>query len=285
MKTSKLVKPSTKKPTLKKTAQTARKAAAAAHPATPTIFPARAHRPLPPAPPQPPKFDMAAAMAGAHGAHGKLITRARGQMIYGPEDPPPYVYLVLEGAVKVETVEPPEGSDNEHAALMDLHQAGEVFGLGCMSRGWPASGSPVAGGSGGSLMGESAVAIDPCRLLCWSAAEVETAMSATGSGLLRLLVARELQYRTRIEMMSLEQAPRRLARALIELGRRFGGAGDAAGEVQVKPFTHEVLSKYVGASREIITRTMNRFRREGLIRYTREAIYLDVAALDFVWRR
>jgi len=35
------------------------------------------------------------------------------------------------------------------------------------------------------------------------------------------------------------------------------------GHVQMMPFTHELLSQYVGTSREIITLYMNQFRREG----------------------
>ena len=40
------------------------------------------------------------------------------------------------------------------------------------------------------------------------------------------------------------------------------------------PFTHELLSQYVGTSREIVTHYMNQFRREGYLRYSRKAIFL-----------
>ena len=44
--------------------------------------------------------------------------------------------------------------------------------------------------------------------------------------------------------------------------------------VQMIPFTHELLSQYVGTSREIVTHYMNQFRRQGYLRYSRKGIIL-----------
>jgi hypothetical protein len=38
------------------------------------------------------------------------------------------------------------------------------------------------------------------------------------------------------------------------------------------PFTHELLSQYVGTSREIVTHYMNQFRRQGYLRYSRKRL-------------
>jgi len=40
------------------------------------------------------------------------------------------------------------------------------------------------------------------------------------------------------------------------------------------PFTHDLLSRYVGTSREIITQYMNRFRKQGYLSYSRQGILL-----------
>ena len=40
------------------------------------------------------------------------------------------------------------------------------------------------------------------------------------------------------------------------------------------PFTHELLSQYVGTSREMVTHYMNQFRRQGYLRYSRKGIIL-----------
>jgi hypothetical protein len=49
--------------------------------------------------------------------------------------------------------------------------------------------------------------------------------------------------------------------------------------VQIMPFTHELLSQYVGTSREIITLYMNQFRRDGYLDYSRQGILLHGDAL------
>ncbi len=36
------------------------------------------------------------------------------------------------------------------------------------------------------------------------------------------------------------------------------------------PLTHELLSQYVGTSREIVTHCMNQFRREHCVHYSRK---------------
>jgi DNA-binding transcriptional ArsR family regulator len=40
------------------------------------------------------------------------------------------------------------------------------------------------------------------------------------------------------------------------------------------PFTHEMLSRYVGTSREIVSQHMNRFRKHGYVSYSRQGIRL-----------
>jgi CRP-like cAMP-binding protein len=45
------------------------------------------------------------------------------------------------------------------------------------------------------------------------------------------------------------------------------------------PFTHELLSQYVGTSREVVTHFMNQFRRQGCLSYSRKGIFLRPDAL------
>ena len=49
--------------------------------------------------------------------------------------------------------------------------------------------------------------------------------------------------------------------------------------LQTIPFTHVLLSQYVGTSREIVTHYMNQFRRQGYLRYSRKGILLHRDAL------
>jgi CRP-like cAMP-binding protein len=66
---------------------------------------------------------------------------------------------------------------------------------------------------------------------------------------------------------------RRLARSLIRFSDRLGTA-EEDGSVRMAPFTHELLSQYVGTSREIVTHYMNQFRRQGYLKYSRKEIIL-----------
>jgi CRP-like cAMP-binding protein len=40
------------------------------------------------------------------------------------------------------------------------------------------------------------------------------------------------------------------------------------------PLTHELLSQYIGTSREIVTLRMKQFRRRGYLQYSRKGIIL-----------
>ena len=44
--------------------------------------------------------------------------------------------------------------------------------------------------------------------------------------------------------------------------------------MRMAAFTHELLSQYVGTSREIVTHYMNQFRRQGYLQYSRRGIVL-----------
>jgi len=49
------------------------------------------------------------------------------------------------------------------------------------------------------------------------------------------------------------------------------------------PITHELLSRYVATSRELVTQRMNEFRRLGYVRYSRKEIVLYPEALRKVF--
>jgi CRP-like cAMP-binding protein len=62
------------------------------------------------------------------------------------------------------------------------------------------------------------------------------------------------------------------------------GVVEEDGSVRMTPFTHELLSQYVGTSREIVTHYMNQFRRQGYLKYSRKGIVLYRDAFR-VWLR
>jgi CRP-like cAMP-binding protein len=63
-------------------------------------------------------------------------------------------------------------------------------------------------------------------------------------------------------------------KVLLMLGQRFGERTDGS-SIHILPVTHELLAKYVGTSREIITQHMSQMRRDGLLVYSRSGMDFD----------
>jgi CRP/FNR family transcriptional regulator len=117
--------------------------------------------------------------------------------------------------------------------------------------------------------------------MTWTTGEIEDIVMRRprlAVALLQILVQRSIEFGHRIESFSVDNIARRLARTLIRFSERLGQSQDD-GSVQMMPFTHELLSQYVGTSREIVTHYMNTFRRQGYLRYSRKGILLYRDAL------
>jgi CRP-like cAMP-binding protein len=78
-----------------------------------------------------------------------------------------------------------------------------------------------------------------------------------------------------LQMLGTRSVSERLSMLLANLAEIHGtdtGEGIAIGE----PFTHEAFAQMVGASRQWVTMTLDRFQREGLIRISRcRTVILD----------
>ena len=112
--------------------------------------------------------------------------------------------------------------------------------------------------------------------MTWTTSEIEEIVQKRPKlaiALMQILVQRTLDFGHRIESFSVDNIARRLARSLIRFSERLG-TEETDGSVRMVPFTHELLSQYVGTSREIVTHYMNQFRRQGYLRYSRKGIIL-----------
>ena len=191
-----------------------------------------------------------------------IVEYARGQPIYGPSQPTGNIYVVMEGKVKL-----CRGVADGRPAVIDFYLPDELFG---------------ESGLLGKRQGvEEAVAIEATRLMTWTTAEVERVIVARpllGMSLIRLLTRRAADYGARIESLSTENVDRRLVRTLIRFSDRSGReSGD--GTVDMTPFTHELLSDYLGSARELVTHYMNQLRSQGFLEYSRQGIALNRGAL------
>jgi CRP/FNR family transcriptional regulator len=193
----------------------------------------------------------------AHLPRSGVLEYKKGQNIYGQDEPATGIYLVIEGKVKVSRM----AGDGRHV-ILDIYQTDEFFGEPALLQ------LPQRT--------EQATAMESTKLMYWSTAELEdnlTKRPRLAVALLQLLAQRTLEFGQRIESFSADNIARRLARSLIRFSEKLG-TPEADGSLRLAPFTHELLSQYVGTSREIVTHYMNQFRREGYLRYSRKGIIL-----------
>jgi CRP/FNR family cyclic AMP-dependent transcriptional regulator len=198
----------------------------------------------------------------AHLPCSTILEYKKGQIIYNQDQPSTSIHLVIDGKVKVCRL-----ADDGRQVVVDIYQPDEFFGesafLGLAQR------------------TEIAVALENTKVMTWTTHEIEEITMKRPKlaiALLQLLVQRSMDFGYRIESFSVDNIARRLARTLIRFSERLGMKNDD-GSVQMIPFTHELLSQYVGTSREIVTHYMNQFRRQGYLRYSRKGIMLYRDAL------
>jgi len=193
----------------------------------------------------------------AHLPCSTIVEYRKGQTIYNQDQPSTNLYLVIEGKVKVVRL-----ADDGHQVVVDIYQADEFFGESAFL----------------SLphRSEQSTALEDTKLMAWGTQEIEDIVMKRprlAVALLQIQVQRTLDMTQRIESFSADNISRRLARSLIRFSERLGTV-EADGAIHMAAFTHELLSQYVGTSREIVTHYMNQFRRMGYLQYSRRGIVL-----------
>jgi CRP/FNR family cyclic AMP-dependent transcriptional regulator len=117
--------------------------------------------------------------------------------------------------------------------------------------------------------------------MAWTASDIERISSdcpKLAIALMQIVVQRSSEFGSRIESLATDSIQCRLSRALIRFSDRFGQR-TRDGAVQMMPVTHELLSQYVGTSREVVSQFMKRFRSDGYVRYSRKEMVVYVSAL------
>jgi CRP/FNR family cyclic AMP-dependent transcriptional regulator len=193
----------------------------------------------------------------AHLPCSTILAFKKSQVIYNQDQPSNNLYLVIAGKVKVSRM-----AEDGRQVVVDIYQPDEFFGESAFLS--------------LSRRSEIAVALENVKVMTWTTNDIEDILMRRPKlaiALMQLLVQRSMDFGHRIESFSVDNIARRLARTLIRFSERLGTASDD-GSVQMIPFTHELLSQYVGTSREIVTHYMNHFRRQGYLRYSRKGIML-----------
>jgi CRP/FNR family transcriptional regulator, cyclic AMP receptor protein len=191
---------------------------------------------------------------------------SQGQTIYGPDHVSKSIYLVVSGKVLISQVAA-EGSE----VLLEIVRPDELFGESAFL---DVPQRP-----------EQASALERATLMTWPISDMEDLVMKRprlAVALLQVLAQRTAEFSRRIESFSLDTIERRLARSLMRFSERLG-TPEEDGSVRMMPLTHEMLSRYVGTSREIVTQYMNRFRKQGYVSYSRHGIVLYRDVLKTVY--
>jgi len=186
----------------------------------------------------------------------------KGEVIYDTHTPATHLYLVIEGRVKILRTSA-DGRD----VLLDVYKAEELFGESALLN------LPNRA--------EFAVAAEPVCLMAWTLTELYTIIQSRprlGAALSQILVQRLIDCQRRVESFAVDRVNQRLARTLIHLAGKLSQLGED-GSVRISGLNHQLLSDYVVTTRATVTHWMNCFRRQGLLRYSRDSLLLYPDAL------
>jgi CRP/FNR family transcriptional regulator len=186
----------------------------------------------------------------------------KGQVIFAEHQPPMGLQLVVQGRVKVSIP-----LENGTQTVVNIFTTDDFFGERSLLGTQPGF--------------ERATALDNVTLMSWTSLEIEEQVvrqPGLGVALLQMLVRRGLDYEDRLQFFALHNAAERVAVSLLRFAARLG-ARDEDGSIRIAPLTHQVISEYVGTSREIVTSQMNFLRQKGYLRYSRKGIQVYEDAL------
>jgi CRP/FNR family cyclic AMP-dependent transcriptional regulator len=122
---------------------------------------------------------------------------------------------------------------------------------------------------GGEGLGAHAVALEPCTIWVMprkQALEISSTNAMFGFGLMQAMGQRVVEAENRLEQMAYSTIAARLAALLLELA-----GNDPEGLVRA---THQELADMLGTWRETISKTLQDFRRRGLVASGRRQLTL-----------
>jgi CRP/FNR family cyclic AMP-dependent transcriptional regulator len=193
----------------------------------------------------------------AHLPISKTTEYAEGQKIYGEDDPSKNIYMVITGIVEIS-----QTAKGASGVLLEIIRPNELFGESAFLTSYPS---------------EQATALHDTTLMTWAISDVQDLIlrrPELALVLLQFFAQRKAEIRRRIASLSLDTIECRLARSLLRFSERLG-TPERDGYVRITPLNHEMLSRSVGASHEIIAQRMKRFHTQGFIRYSRCGVVLS----------
>ena len=202
-------------------------------------------------------------------ASGALLTSMsrvdlpRGEVLFHEGDPGDRLYVITGGKVKLGRTSP-DGREN----LLAVLGPGEMFGELSLFDPGPRTATATA------VSDVRLVGLGHQDLRAWLSGRPDVAQH-----LLQALAQRLRRTNEALGDLVFSDVPGRVAKALLDLSRRFGRQTDA-GVLVAHELTQEELAQLVGASRETVNKALADFAGRGWLRLeARAVVLLDVERL------
>lgn len=188
---------------------------------------------------------------------------SKGEVLFHEGKPGDHLYVILEGKVKLG-----HASTDGRESLMAVLGPGEMFGeLSLFDPGLRTS-------TATALTEARVYRLGNAQLMPWLAGRPEVA-----AALLQALARRLRRTNEAMADLVFSDVPGRVAKALMELGEKFGSM-TTNGLLVTHDMTQEELAQLVGASRETVNKALADFAQRGWIQLeSRQVLIVDVERL------
>ncbi|MBR0756639.1 Crp/Fnr family transcriptional regulator [Bradyrhizobium jicamae] len=184
--------------------------------------------------------------------YAKHVTLKRGTTLFSKGDPGTNLIAVISGTIKI-SISSPDGRN----AILNLIEAGEIFGEIALLDGQPRSTDAIANTNCELFI------IDRREFIPFVRSQPTVAMK-----LIELLCARLRRTSDQVEQVILQNLPGRLASALLRLSEKH----KASPQGRTIAITQQEISEMVGMTRESINKQLRAWATRGWVRLEHGAI-------------
>jgi CRP/FNR family transcriptional regulator len=185
------------------------------------------------------------------------VRLTRGERLFAEGDDGDKLYIILRGKIKL-TRAAHDGREN----LLSVHGPGEMFGELSLFDPTPRTASATA------ITDATLAGLTHVDLRTWLSSRPEVAMHMLGALAQRLRRINDIKAD-----LVFTDVPGRVAKALLDLGSRFGVQQDNGLQVN-HDLTQEELAQLVGASRETVNKALADFAARGWIQLAAKSVLL-----------
>lgn len=198
------------------------------------------------------------------GAQNRL--HPRGGQIFGEDDPPVRLYVLLEGSVTVLR----HSAGGRRAVIARIDRPGEIFGEVYVFLGRPGYGCSVEAESAARVLGI------PCRFFYGTCEKNCSVHSRLIRNMLGIFARKAFFLSQRVALLSAGSLRRKLACLLLECRQADGSLHP--------DMNREQMAEYLGVTRPSLSRELAAMRAEGLLRIEGRSIHVpDAGALQDIY--